>query len=303
MNDLALATTPPELRHGRRSAVRMLLSCDNELRDLEFESVHTLLKSADVLVFNLSATLPAEVLYGGVRVRYYDFHDTWCRFSATADPPQDVLGSHGLRPLGNSTVGYQSRRDIWGHLFEKGRVVADMQRTYPFEYYRSAFSVTPGSAEFPSAARPFTLEVVRNLMRSCVKFAYVTLHTGTHIESESPVPEYFMIPHDTLRLVERAKEAGHTVLAVGTSCVRALESVDRGVHTGRGVEGYTDLVISRAHRLKVVDGLITGFHDPDSSHFELLRAFRSQESLSDLYRKARSLGYRKGVFGDVCMLV
>lgn len=304
MADLKVATTPPELMRGRRSRVRLLFSRDasGPSHDLEFESIRNLLETGDVLVFNLSATLPAEVTYGAVRVRYYDIHDTWCRFSATKEPPENILKNWGLRTLSDSTVGYESRRVILSHLFETGRAVADTDKVYPLECYRNTFSVIPGSAEFPSAARPFTFEVVQRLARSGVNLAFLTLHTATQIESETPAPEYFRVPHETVRLIEEAKAAGKRVLAIGTTCVRALESVDLGEHTADGVEGYTSLIVGHAHRLKIVDGLITGFHDPGSSHLELLCAFRRREVLSELYRRAAALGYKKGVFGDLCML-
>jgi S-adenosylmethionine:tRNA ribosyltransferase-isomerase len=304
--DLQVANSPPELRGGRRSSVRMMLSnrLNQTLYDYEFESIPILIHPGDVLVFNLSATLPAEVEYGSISVRYYDFHDKWCRISATMTPPDGTLRSYSLQLLeGGPTVGYETKQALMRHLFTMGRMVHDTQRVYPPEYYRSVFSAVPGSAEFPSAARPFTLELVHRLMRKGAFFGYITLHTATQLEGEKPLPEYFMVPYETISLIEKARMMGRRVLAVGTTCTRALESVDLGVHTPRGVEGYTQLIIDENHRLKSVDGLITGFHDPESSHYELLKSFQHPKLLEKLYREACRLGYRKGAFGDLCLLL
>jgi len=175
-------------------------------------------------VFNLSAALPVEVEYRGISVRYYDIHDTWCRISATLSPPEDVLKSHGPRLPGDGLrVGYEDKQGFMRHLFGMGHAVCDTERVYPLEYYRSTFSSIPGSAEFPSAARPFTLEVIRRLMIRGVVFEYITLHTATQFGAEKPLPEYYAVPYDTINLVDKARKNGKKVIAVGTTCVRALE--------------------------------------------------------------------------------
>ncbi len=306
MSDLQVADTPPELVWGRRSSVRIMMSnrLNEELYDYEFESIYTHLFPGDVLVFNLSSTLPVEVEYGDISVRYYDFHDTWCRISATVWPPEETLRRHSLHLLEDGlTVGYEDKRDMMLHLFGMGHAVYDTQRVYPLEYYRSTFSSIPGSAEFPSAARPFTLEVARRLMLKGVVFGYITLHTATQLGGEKPLPEYYAVPYRTISLVENARKRGRRVIAVGTTSVRALESIDFGTHTPKGVEGYTNIILNENHRLKNVDGLITGFHDQGSSHYELLKAFQPPKLLEKLYREAGRLGYRGGVFGDLCLLI
>ena len=304
--DLQIADLPPELREGCRSSVRMMLSnrFNQTLYDYGFESIHTHMYPGDVLVFNLSATLPVEVEYGGISVRYYDFHDEWCRISATMSPPEKILQAYGLRLLEDGvTLGYETKKALLRYLFTMGHMIHDTQQAYPPEYYRSIFSVIPGSAEFPSAARPFSLELVRRLMRRGVVFGYVVLHTATQLDGERSLPEYFRVPYRTISLIERARKMGRRVFAVGTTCVRALESVDLGSHTPRGVEGYTQLIIDENHRLKNVDGLITGFHDSESSHYDLLKSFQPPKLLEKLYREACRLGYRKGAFGDLCLLL
>lgn len=306
MSDLQVADTPSEMVWGSRSSVRIMMSnrLNGVLYDYEFESIYTHLFPGDLLVFNLSATLPVEVEYGGVSVRYYDFHDTWCRISATMSPPEEALRRYGLHLLEEGLrVGYECKREFMRHLFGMGHAVYDTERAYPLEYYRSAFSSIPGSAEFPSAARPFTLEVVRRLMLRGIVFGYITLHTATQFGGEKPLPEYYLVPYSTIDLVEKARKKGRRVIAVGTTCVRALESVDAGTHTQKGVEGYTSLTLNENHRLKNVDGLITGFHDHESSHYELLKAFQPPKLLEKLYREATRLGYRGGVFGDLCLLL
>jgi S-adenosylmethionine:tRNA ribosyltransferase-isomerase len=304
---LATAIGPRELLvGGRRSQIRMLVS--NKLSqwvyDYEFERICDFIFRGDLLIFNRSATLPVEVAYGDIKARYYDFHDKWCRVSSSGRPPQALLGKHGLRYVEEeSKVTYGDKRDMLSHLYRLGHAVSDTDQQYPLEYYWSLYSGVPGSAEFPSASRPFTFELVRCLMVKGVQIGFITLHTATNIEDEVPLPEWFEVPYETLDAVDKTRRCGRRVIAVGTTTVRALESVDAGAYGGRAIQGYTSLVVTESHRLKWVDALITGFHDPDSSHMELLRAFHPNQKLEEVYRQAARLGYTKGMFGDLCMLL
>jgi S-adenosylmethionine:tRNA ribosyltransferase-isomerase len=168
---------------------------------------------------------------------------------------------------------------------------------WPLAAYRTAHADTPGSAEMPSAGRPVTARVLRNLRRRGVEVATVVLHCGLSSpeRDEPPYAEWFSVPPSTLDAVGRADR----VVAIGTTVVRALESA---VRTGR-TEGWTDLVIGPADTLSTVDGLLTGWHPPEASHLQMLAAVADEDLLRESYAAAAELGYRWHEFGDVHLIL
>jgi S-adenosylmethionine:tRNA ribosyltransferase-isomerase len=141
---------------------------------------------------------------------------------------------------------------------------------------------------------------VASLVARGVLIAPITLHTGvSSLEGgEAPYPERYRVPEATARVVNAVRTWGGRVVAVGTTVVRALETVaapDGSVGAGRG---WTELVVTPARGLRAIDGLLTGWHEPESSHLMLLEAAAGPELLARSYTAARAHGYRWHEFGD-----
>jgi S-adenosylmethionine:tRNA ribosyltransferase-isomerase len=171
---------------------------------------------------------------------------------------------------------------------------------WPLADYQNVYAVTPGSAEMPSAGRPFTAELVTALVAGGIAVAPITLHTGVSSPErhEPPFPEQYAIPELTARLVNGTRAAGGRVIAVGTTVVRALETVadDRGAVAAG--EGWTGLVIEPDRGVRAVDGLITGWHEPEASHLLMLEAIAGDDLLQRSYASALRNGYLWHEFGD-----
>lgn len=176
---------------------------------------------------------------------------------------------------------------------------------YPLRYYQTLFADRPGSAEMPSAARPFTEKVLACLRAKGVELATITLHTGVsslEVETENVAeqalyPEPFEVPTETVEAVETAKVAGGRVIAVGTTVVRALESAWDGLKL-RPAKGFTRLYLHPGRAVNVVDGLLTGFHDPKASHLAMLYALAGQNLVRSAYDEAVRAGLLWHEFGD-----
>ena len=195
--------------------------------------------------------------------------------------------------LGAPVEDYLARH---GHPIRYRHTEADL----PIEAYQTVFAREPGSAEMPSAARPFTAELVTELVSNGVLVAPVTLHCGvSSLEAgESPYPERYRVPPETARLVNAVHRWGGRVIAVGTTVVRALETAAAPDGTVSAGHGLTRLVVSPDRTLRAIDGLITGWHEPESSHLSLLEAAAGPELLHRSYDAAHSAGYRFHEFGD-----
>jgi S-adenosylmethionine:tRNA ribosyltransferase-isomerase len=195
--------------------------------------------------------------------------------------------------LGAPIEDYLARH---GHPIRYRHTEADL----PIEAYQTVFAREPGSAEMPSAARPFTAELVTELVSDGVLVAPVTLHCGvSSLEAgESPYPERYRVPPETARLVNAVHGWGGRVVAVGTTVVRALETVAAPDGTVSAGDGLTRLVVSPERGVRAIDGLVTGWHEPESSHLSLLQAVAGPELLHRSYDAAHSAGYRFHEFGD-----
>lgn len=179
-------------------------------------------------------------------------------------------------------------------------------RTWPLSLYQTVFANEPGSAEMPSAGRPFSAETVLRLVARGVGIAPIVLHTGvSSLEAgELPYPERARVPAGTARRVNATRAAGGRVVAVGTTVVRALESA---YHPGTGgvgpFEGWTDLVVTPERGVRTVDALITGWHEPEASHLLMLEAVAGRPLLEMAYQESLSEGYLWHEFGDVALFV
>ena len=176
---------------------------------------------------------------------------------------------------------------------------------WPNEYYQTVYETERGSAEMPSAGRAFTLELITELVAKGVQIAPLILHTGVASleDHEPPYEEYFRVPVSTARQINLAHTNGRRVIAVGTTVVRALETVTRQNHTTYPGTGWTKLVITPERRLLAVDGLLTGFHEPKSTHLAMLAALSNLNHLSTTYQEALKNGYLWHEFGDLHLII
>ena len=175
--------------------------------------------------------------------------------------------------------------------------------SFPISAYQTIFALCPGSAEMPSAGRPFSAELVARLVARGVIFAPITLHTGLSSQDagEAPQPEWFEVSETTAHLVNSSRARGGRVIAVGTTATRAIESAARPDGVVTAAWGWTDLVISPERPVRVVDGLITGWHNPDASHLLLVESVAGAELTQHAYDAAVAEHYLWHEFGDSCL--
>jgi S-adenosylmethionine:tRNA ribosyltransferase-isomerase len=201
---------------------------------------------------------------------------------------------------------------LWTQLYRHGRPVQYAYQREPLALWlvQTLYAARPWASEMPSAGRFLSMRILDQLRRRGVAVAYLTHAAGLSatgdpaIDRALPLPERYDIPQRTVDAVRRCRERGGRVIAVGTSVVRALESAFlRGGGVVIAGEAVTSLRIDGRHRLAVVDGLVTGIHTPEESHFDLLRAFLDESLLREGHAQARELDYRLHEFGDVSLIV
>jgi S-adenosylmethionine:tRNA ribosyltransferase-isomerase len=180
-----------------------------------------------------------------------------------------------------------------------------VKESWPIEYYQTVYATEPGSAEMPSAGRAFTAELITRLVADGVQVVPLLLHTGVaSLESdELPYEEFYRVPLETAHAVNAARARGKRVIAVGTTVVRALETVTDEERTAHPGEGWTRLVITPHYALHMVDGLLTGLHEPRSSHLAMLEALAGQDHLELAYAEALREGYLWHEFGDLHLIL
>jgi S-adenosylmethionine:tRNA ribosyltransferase-isomerase len=183
-------------------------------------------------------------------------------------------------------------------------------RPWALDWYQTVFAREPGSMEMPSAGRAFTWELLLALRRRGVHSAFLVLHAGlssymdAEFDAAHPVAEEpYRISAGAAEAVNAAKDAGGRIVAVGTTAVRALESAADATGRIRAGEGLATLRITADHRLRVADGLITGFHEPRASHLDLLKAFLPEGRLREVYAEALRERYLWHEFGDINLIV
>jgi S-adenosylmethionine:tRNA ribosyltransferase-isomerase len=176
---------------------------------------------------------------------------------------------------------------------------------WPLSAYRTVYATEEGSAEMPSAGRAFTPEIVTRLVAAGVGVAPVVLHSGVSSPEahEPPIPEWFRVPAATARWVNATRGDGSAVVAVGTTVVRALETVTDGRGAAHPGEGWTELVVGPERGVRVIDGLLTGWHEPEASHLRLLEAVAGRELLLRSYREALAHRYLWHEFGDLHLVL
>lgn len=180
-----------------------------------------------------------------------------------------------------------------------------VKQEWPSSYYQTVYATEMGSAEMPSAGRAFTPELLTRLIARGVQIVPLILHTGVASleDHEPPYEEFYRVPPDTARVVNVARSAGKRVVAVGTTVVRALETVtdrDGVVHPG---EGWTSLVITPERGLRTVNALLTGLHEPRATHLAMLEALVGREHLQLAYTEALRASYLWHEFGDLHLIL
>ncbi|MCX4822144.1 S-adenosylmethionine:tRNA ribosyltransferase-isomerase [Streptomyces sp. NBC_01142] len=347
------ARVPAEERGTGRDDVRLMVSRGTEVSHHAFRDLPGQLRAGDVLVVNTSATLPAAVngrVGGELVVVHFSTRGDKGRWAVELRRP-DGAGSTvpraggppgalvrlpgGARLVLEEPLAPGADRLWWATvsvdvprlLHRYGRPIryGYTAQDQPLSAYQTVFALPSpdgaGSAEMPSAARPFTTRLVAELVSRGVQFAPLTLHTGVASAEahEPPYPERFEVPTTTAWLVNAARAgriaarsassrgngqvAGGRIVAVGTTAVRALESAAGPDGVVRATSGWTDLVITPGRGVRVVDGLLTGLHEPEASHLLMLEAIAGWAALSRSYTEALRLLYLWHEFGDVHLVL
>jgi S-adenosylmethionine:tRNA ribosyltransferase-isomerase len=199
---------------------------------------------------------------------------------------------------------------LWQALYAAGKPIqySYLEGDVPLWSVQTAFAARPWAMEMPSAGRAISGAVLHALRRRGVDIAWLTHAAGLSatgdaaIDAALPLPERYEIPARTVRAVARTRGRGGRVIAVGTTVVRAIEGCVAQHGRLRPGHGVTDLVITAGFRPAVIHGLLTGMHEPESSHFRLLQAFAPRALLEASWEQAARLGYRCHELGDTCLI-
>jgi S-adenosylmethionine:tRNA ribosyltransferase-isomerase len=334
------ATEPPEVRGLRRDGVRLMIAIPAGIQHTVFCRLAEHLRAGDVLVVNTSATVPGQLdgerngsavivhvanrLPDGTRVvELRSAPDGAAPILDGRVGERIALPAGGLLELvaadpesGSSPTGLGNRlwraritvpQSLSAYLRERARPISygSLNASFPISAYQTIFALHPGSAEMPSAARPFSAELVTRLVAQGVVFAPITLHTGLSSQDagEAPQPEWFEVSETTADVINSSRARGGRVIAVGTTATRAIESAVQRDGTVAAASGWTGLVISPERPVRVVDGLITGWHNPDASHLLLVESVAGAQLTQRAYDAAVAECYLWHEFGDSCLLL
>jgi S-adenosylmethionine:tRNA ribosyltransferase-isomerase len=332
----AEAHEPPERRGLARDGVRLLVAGPDGVEHARFADLPRVLAPGDLVVVNTSATVPAALDATGpgcapmpvhvaaplddgrwvVEVRRADGRgpdlgraagerlDLPGRVSLTLEAPYpDPDGAPGRLWTAHARPPVRAL----GHLARHGRPIGyrHLSGRFPLSDHQTVFATEPGSAEMPSAGRPFTERLVVRLLARGVAVAPVVLHASVSSPElhEPPVPERFRVPAATARWVEGTRAAGRRVVAVGTTVVRALESAASAGGRVGPAEGWTGLVLGPDRPARVVTSLVTGLHEPEASHLLLLEAVAGPDRVAEAYAAALGGGYLWHEFGDAMLFL
>jgi len=334
------ATEPPELRGLRRDGVRLMVATPAGIQHTVFRRLADCLRAGDVLVVNTSATVPGQLdgdrngsavivhvanrLPDGSRVvELRSAPDAFApildgrvgeRINLPAGGLLELIAAYPETGSSPTSVGNRLWRarvvvpqTLSEYLRDQARPISYgyLNTSFPISAYQTIFALHPGSAEMPSAARPFSAELVTRLVAQGVIFAPITLHTGLSSQDagEAPQPEWFEVSQTTADLVNSSRTRGGRVIAVGTTATRAIESAVQPDGTVAAASGWTRLVISPERPVRVVDGLITGWHNPDASHLLLVESVAGAQLTQRAYDAAFAEHYLWHEFGDSCLLL
>lgn len=329
---------PTELRNLERDRVRLLVTRESDrIEHTVFSNVDQYLQKGDVLVVNTSATRASAL-----PIMLPDNRKGMAHFSTRVNNHQwlveirEIKGDKTIRwkegeeemefhfPDGAEIKlkrkFYQEREllHLWvaefiteqeheTYLAEHAQPIKydKLSEPYPLDFYQTFFSSQPGSSEMPSAGRGFTQNLVKRLLEKGVVFAPILLHTGVSSleENESPYPEYMEINSASAAIINSAKKEGRRVIATGTTAVRAVESVVNEAGEVFPYVGYTELFIDDGYRMRIINGLLTGFHEPRASHLNMLQSLAGFDHIERAYNSAIENNYFWHQFGDLHLIL
>jgi len=342
------AAEPPEARGLARDAVRMLVSNagSDTIDHSRFSDLPRWLSPGDLLVVNTSGTLKAALTARTRTGHHFELHlstqlpgNFWVvevrrPGPAASLPFRDALAGAVFELEAGGVVTVLAPYPFGGALNAPSRLwIAALEldgpvlpylerfgspirysyvnRSWPESMYQTVFATEPGSAEMPSAGRPFTAELVTRLVSAGIQIAPLLLHTGVASleDHEPPYEEYFRVTPETADRVNSTRHAGRRVVAVGTTVVRALETVTDARGTSSAGEGWTSLVIGPERPLRAVNAIITGLHEPHATHLamveQVIAAAGGEHPASHLgraYAEAQQAGYLWHEFGDTHLI-
>jgi S-adenosylmethionine:tRNA ribosyltransferase-isomerase len=321
------AHEPPEAQGRPRDCVRLLVSSSAGISHRRFTDLPSLLRAGDLLVVNDSATLSAAVRLDKLAVHFstpFGTGDLWlvelrARTGKASTPYSGGTPGEWFPMPGGATLTlvrretprlWQARlnRPVVPYLRRHGVPIryGYVPRDWPISAYQTVFAVpsSEGSAEMPSAGRPFTTSLVTSLVSRGVLIAPITLHTGVASPEahEPPYAERYAVPETTASVVNHSRATGGRVIAVGTTVVRALETAATS-GTVEASAGLTEHLVTPEIGVRAVDGLLTGLHEPRSSHLMMLTAIAGTPLLSRTYEAALDEGYLWHEFGDLNLLL
>ncbi|WP_257351223.1 S-adenosylmethionine:tRNA ribosyltransferase-isomerase [Pseudalkalibacillus decolorationis] len=331
------ASIPAERRGVNRDHVRLMIldrNNGNTYHD-QFYKLENYLKVGDLLVLNTSRTLPAAFTVELKRAKGVNVKDVELRLAQrksnsvwkvlvvgqTVQQGDELTFSPTLRARVRTcnpksplvTISFSKRgNDLYDQLYKLGEPIRYeyIKENWTLDYYQTVYGTVPGSVEMTSAGRAFSWEMLFRLKKKGIQIATITLHTGLSyflndqwkVGPAESLEEY-EVPGDTAELIRKTKEQGGRVIAVGTTVVRALESAVDGNGRSISQKGWTNLHIHGDFELQIVDGLITGFHEPEASHLDMLSAFVPQLILKTAYKEAVDQRYLWHEFGDMNLIL
>jgi S-adenosylmethionine:tRNA ribosyltransferase-isomerase len=333
------ASVPPEARGLRRDHVRLLVSYRRHRRitHSRFDHLPCFLRAGDVLVINTSKTIKAALAAKRGDGKDLELHLS-TRLAAghwiveVREPGREGTlpfyqidaGMKLSLPAGGEAVialpypGHSPRKRLWHVSLNLPQPVDEYIERYgfpiqykyvktkwPIDYYQNVYATEPGSAEMPSAGRAFTPELITLLRKQGIRVAPLLLHTGVASleEDETPYAEYYRVPAATADLINTIRSRKGRVIAVGTTVIRALQTITGLDGRVRAGEGWTDLVVKPDTRLGSVDGLLTGFHEPRSTHLSMLFAIAGEKHIRLAYQQALEKKYLWHEFGDLHLIL
>ena len=327
-----IAQTPVEPRDHSRLLVMDRFTGEMEHR--HFYDIVDYLHPGDLLVINDSRVLPAR-LYGykedtGAHMELLLLEQkenmVWeclAKPGKKAKPGVKLIFGDGLltgevvevKEDGNRMVKFTCDGNFYSVLDQIGQMPLPpyiTEKLQDKERYQTVYSKELGSAAAPTAGLHFTPELMDKIRAMGVDFASVTLHVGLgtfrpvkaeEVTEHKMHSEHCLLPKETAEKILKTKANGGRVIAVGTTSCRTLESVATFTGQIQPWEGYTDIFIYPGYEFKVLDGLITNFHLPESTLIMLVSAFAGQEHILHAYEEAVKLEYRFFSFGDACLFL